>query len=155
VKNNSFAAMKIRSAGLVITLVLLLVLIFLNREEVQMMKQTDFTWNRISASGYQLSSVIHLNNPNLLSSTIKTINEKLFINGQEVGELDNELNQGIPGRKETSFPVAIRFAKDEVADLNTTGKIEIRMKGEIVFDNLFGGGKTLINQKDSVYVSAI
>jgi LEA14-like dessication related protein len=155
VKNNSFATMKIRRVGLVITLVLLLALIFLNREQVELVKQSDFTWAKISTSGYQVSSVMHLNNPNLLSSTIKKINEKLFINGQQVGELDNEIAQGIPGRKLSSFPIAIRFSKDDVSTLYADEKIEIVMKGEIVYENLFGGGTVLINQKDSVYVTAI
>jgi LEA14-like dessication related protein len=155
VKNNSFVGMKIKRVGLVITLVLLLLLIFLNREELRLMKQTDFTWQKISNSGYQVSSVMHLYNPNLLSSTIKKINERLFINGQQVGELDNQIEQGIPGRKETSFPVAIRFSKEDIAGLNTREKIEIMTRGEIVFENLFGGGTILINRKDSVYVSVL
>jgi LEA14-like dessication related protein len=147
--------MNIKRGGLLITLVLLLLLIFLNRKEVEMKKQTGFTWNKISASGYQVNSVLNLYNPNLLSSTIKTIDERLFINGNQIGELNNELNQGIAGRKETSFPVAIRFSKDEVNSVSANEKVEIVLRGEIVFQNLFGGGTIIINQKDSVYVSAL
>src|SRR5688572_4791668 len=156
-KQNSFTPMNYRIAGIVITLVLVIALYFLNREQVQMRKQTGFEWKRVSVSGYELSSVIHLYNPNLLSSTIKTIDEKIFINGKQIGELNNALAQGIPGRKETSFPVNIRFPKNEIPSFYTDSagqfqKIEITMKGEIIFENLFGGGKILIDQKDSVDV---
>ncbi|MES2620528.1 MAG: LEA type 2 family protein, partial [Bacteroidota bacterium] len=124
------------------------------------MEQTDLEWRKISLSAYELSSVIHLQNPNLLSSTIKTIDERFFINGKQIGELSNAIGQGIPGRKETTFPVKVRIPKDEIPSfyldsIRVPQPIEINIKGEIVFENLFGGGKVLIDQKNTVYVTEL
>ncbi len=44
---------------------------------------------------------------------VKSIHEEFRINGKVLGILDQEINQGIPGRKESSFPVSIRFGEDE------------------------------------------
>lgn len=161
VKNkNSFTFMNYRIVGLVITVVLLMGLFFFNRKEVEMLKQTNFEWKRITSSAYELSSVIHLHNPNLLSSTIKTIDQRFFINGKQIGELSNAIAQGIPGRKETAFPIKVRIPKSEIPSFYLDSdfvaqQIEIAMKGEIVFENLFGGGKMLIDQKDTVYVTEL
>ena len=159
VKNkNIFTRMNIRKAGFVIIGVLLVALYFLNRKDIELVKQDSFTVTPIGNSGYQLSSTIHINNPNLLSSTIKTISEKFFIEGKEVALLNIELERGIPGLKETSFAVNVRFSKNDLQPiflddtLLTSVKATISVTGDINFQNLMTGGKTSFTQKDSITI---
>jgi len=135
--------MKIRSLSYIIILLLFVALYFLNRKQVELVAEDNINLNRIGSSGYELRANIRLKNPNLLSSTIKSFHENIFVNGIEVGILDNELNQGIPGLKETAFPISVRFSKDEFAgaiSADSTKPASVHIKGEIVFQNLFGGG---------------
>ena len=145
--------MNFRRAGVVITVALVLVLFLLNRKDVRLVKHSDFEWRRISSSGFELSSVIHLDNPNLLSTTIKTIRELYFIGEIEIGELNLEINQGIPGRKETVFPVNIRIPQEGIASAPTSEKFELQVRGEITFENLTGGGTIIVDEKDLVHVT--
>ncbi len=151
--------MKIKRVGLVMAVVLGVVLFFLNRSDVTLTKQDTFSVTPIGNTGYQLKSVLHLHNPNLLSSTIKTISEKFYIEGREVAILNTEISQGIPGLKETTFPVTVRFSKADLLriflndSLLTNFKAEINIIGEITFENLMSSGKIPVNQKDSVIIS--
>jgi len=68
-----------------------------------------------------------------------------------MGILDQEINQGIPGRKESAFPVSIRFTREDYNraagnDTIDLTKINIEVEGEIVFTNVFSGGKILVHQ---------
>lgn len=136
-------------------LALLIVLFLFNRKDIELVKQSDIEWEKIAPSGSELNSVIDLYNPNLLSSTVKVIDEKFFINGKYLGELHNEINQGIAGRKETTFPVNVRFSTKDAPDIKCGQKAELKISGEIVFENLFGGGKITVQRTDSVHVGAI
>ena len=89
------------------------------------------------------------------SNEIKTIDEKFFISGKQVGVLSYEISLGIPGLKETKFPVSVRFGKEDLPDVFSSGtlansKTEITVTGEIDFHNLTGEGKITVNEKDSV-----
>ncbi len=146
--------MNSKRVGFIIFIISLVALYFLNRKDVTLEAQNGFELQTISPNGVELKSVIHLNNTNLLSSTIKNIHEKFYINGTLVGIIDNEINQGIPGRKVTDFPVSIRFSKDDLnktlpLDSSTGSKsedaVKVSAEGEITFQNLIGGGDIKIH----------
>ena len=153
--------MNFKGAGIIIAVALAVGIYFLNRENITLNKQDTFSVSSIGGSGYLLKSVLHLNNPNLLSSTIKTISEKYFIEGREVALMNMEINQGIPGRKETSFPVNVRFSKADLQSifpndtLTSYIKAEVTVTGEITFQNVVGSGTITVNQKDSVIHSVL
>lgn len=146
--------MKFKGIGIVIALVLLVILYFLNRAEIKLTKQDGFAIHRISENGYELKSVIYLDNPNLLSSTIKTIREEFRVNGELVGILDMGLEQGIPGRKESAFPIGIRFTNLDLLNhlaADSTGKgLEVQVSGEIAYSNFIGSGVIKVNQSGSI-----
>ncbi|MDB5282603.1 MAG: hypothetical protein JWO06_1678 [Bacteroidota bacterium] len=142
--------MKFKKAGFVVAGILLLILAFFNRKDIELTKQDQISIKPISQSGYELSSVIHLHNPNLLSSTIKTVNENFYINGQSIGAFKMDLSQGVAGMKDSEFPITIRFTKDDYSKGlmrdSTNASITLRMDGEIDFQNLLSGGKIKIQQ---------
>lgn len=142
--------MNFRRAGLVITILVAVTLLVLNRKQVTLVRQTDFVLKKITTNGYELSWIITMHNPNLLSSTIQKINEKVIVDGTELSELHLELSQGIPGTKETSFPVSIRFENTDVTF--DTLSFPILLKGEISFSNLTGGGVIRVNESDTVHL---
>lgn len=146
--------MKRKGIGLLIVLVLLVILYFLNRADIELTKQDGFAIHRISEDGYELKSVIHLNNPNLLSSTIKTIREEFRVNGVLVGILDMGLGQGIPGRKETTFPIGLRFTDGDLLrqlSADSTGKgVEVQVSGEIHYGRFIGSGVIKVNQSGTI-----
>ncbi len=150
--------MNFRKIGLGIMLVLLVGLYFLNRTDLKLSGQSAFTATPIGTAGYELNSVITVQNPNLLSSTIKEISEKFYLEGREVAVLKIELERGIPGLKETAFPVSVRFSKSDLAKFagnDTTRRIlnaEVLVTGQISFQNLMSSGTTIVNQKDSVSI---
>ena len=158
VKNkNIFTDMNIRRVGILLVLAIVVVLFFLNRNDVILSKQNNFELHAISAAGDEFKSVIHLHNPNLLSSTIKTIDEKFSINGIQIGEFNMELNQGIPGLKETEFPISIRFNKNDYskavhADSTLNERTEVLVEGEITFENLSGKGSIKIHRIETIAV---
>ncbi len=153
--------MNFRKAGLLIVGIIAIALFFLNRKDVTLVKQDTFSVTPIGGTGYLLKSVLHLNNPNLLSSTIKTISEKYFIEGREVARMNMEISQGIPGLKETSFPVNVRFSKTDLMrifsddTLLTSVRAEVNIVGEITFENMMSSGTISVNQKDSVLISIL
>lgn len=153
--------MKFKRVGILIAVVLAVIIYLFNRADVELTKQDTFSVASIGGTGFLLKSELHLNNPNLLSSTIKTITEKYFIAGREVARMNMEINQGIPGRKETSFPISVRFSKADIQaifpddTLLTDVKAEVTVTGEITFQNVVGGGTIKVNQKDSVLISII
>src|SRR5688572_29642270 len=118
--------MKFRKAGLVAVLIIIGVLFLLNRKDILLNGQT-IALKPIGSTGYELRSEIKLYNGNFLSSTISKIYEEVYINGVKVGELDNEINQGIPSGKETMFPVSVRFSKADIpnfeADTSSVRKV--------------------------------
>jgi LEA14-like dessication related protein len=147
--------MKFRKVGLVLVGVLLIALYFLNRSDVELNPQLSLQMHSISTSGGEIQAVIRLKNPNLLSSTIKTIHEKFYLNGVLLGIIDNELNQGIPGLKETEFPTSIRFRTSDyqnalALDSTHTGPIILTVNGDIQFQNLFKSGKIMVHQSAPV-----
>lgn len=149
--------MNYRRAGLVIVLIIAVALFFLNRKDVALVKQDNFELLPISTTGDVYKSVIRLYNPNLLSSTIKTIHEKYSVHGVTLAEFNMELNQGIPGLKETAFPINVRFAKDDYfnaaqVDSTTNPKVEVLIEGEITFSNLTGGGTIKVHQTETIAV---
>lgn len=151
--------MKFKRVGILIAIVLAIIIYLFNRADIELTKQDTFSVAPIGETGYLLKSELHLNNPNLLSSTIITITEKYFIAGREVARMSMEINQGIPGRKETSFPISVRFNKADVQaifpndTILTNVKCEVTVTGEITFQNVVGGGTITVNQKDSVLIS--
>ena len=153
--------MKLKRVGILIAVVLAVIIYLFNRADVELTKQDTFSVASIGGTGFLLKSELHLNNPNLLSSTIKTITEKYFIAGREVARMNMEINQGIPGRKETSFPISVRFSKADIQAIFpddtvlTDVKAEVTVTGEITFQNVVGGGTIKVNQKDSVLISVI
>ncbi len=145
--------MKTRRWPLIFVLAVAAALFFLNRRQVTLSAQDSVELKRISGSGYELSSVLRLYNPNLLSSTIKSIHEKFVINGTPVGELNMELDQGIPGLRESQLPVSARFSREEAQEAfgdSAAGSFALTITGEIVFQNLAGGGTIAVQIKDSV-----
>lgn len=149
--------MNFRRAGVLMAIALGIVLFFLNRKDVTLVKQDSFELHAISATGDQYSSIIHLKNPNLLSSTIKTIHEKYSINGVTIAVFTMEINQGIPGLKETEFPINVRFSKEDYANAVHTDSIilsdiQVLIDGEITFENLASKGEIKIHQTETIGV---
>lgn len=151
--------MNFRKGGLILALVLLGGIYLLNREQVKIAAQDTFLLKQITATGYELQSVIKLQNDNLLSSTIMNIDEKFYINDELVSIMHQEFNQGIPGRKTTEFPLMVRF---DGKDLNNfplndttagTKTLVIKVEGEIEYRNFIGGGKTRIERQDTINVN--
>jgi LEA14-like dessication related protein len=147
--------MNSKNIGILIFVILLALVIVLNRGDVTLVEQNNYKLRPISSNGFVLESEIHLNNPNVLSCTIKSIHEEFRINGKVMGILDQEINQGIPGRKESSFPVSIRFGKDEyntatANDSTNANKVKISVEGEIVFSKVMGGGKIVVNESQLI-----
>ena len=135
--------------------VLLVALYFLNRKDIELNPQLPLQVHTISASGGELQAVIKLNNPNLLSSTIKTIHERFTLNGMVLGIIDNELNQGIPGLKETEFPTSIRFSSIDYQKALSLDSLHsdhpvLTVDGEIEYQNLFKSGKIMVHQSAPV-----
>lgn len=136
----------------VVLAVLLAAVILLNRREVELVKQDNFEIVQISANGYELRSVLTFNNKNLLSSTIKSVDEKFYVNGELVSITHNQLDQGIPGMKETSLPMMVRFEggafmhpNGDTLSIATSFNIEV--KGDIEYSNFTGGGKIIVEQQ--------
>jgi hypothetical protein len=160
VKNkNTFTPMNFRKIGLLGFLIILVAIYFLNRSDLQVTTQNNFSSAPIGNAGYELNSVLVIKNPNLLSSTIKTITESYFIEGREVARMNIDLDRGIPGLKETSFPINVRFGKADLErvfgtdTIARTIKAEVAVTGEITYRNMMNGGKTLVNIKDSVTIT--
>lgn len=149
--------MNFRRGGLIIAVVLLGVILFFNREPVKLVKQDTFLLKKISATGYELQSVIKLKNSNLLSSTVMNIDEKFYLNDELISIVHIELNQGIPGRgKETEFPIMVRFNNDDLRGLSLVDTnaaeqpLVVRVEGEIEYKNFMGGGKTIVDTQDTI-----
>lgn len=142
--------------GWLIAIFLLIIVVLFNRSDVQLVKQGEFNLLNIGQEGYELQSVLHFSNPNWLSSTIVSINEKYYINDRLIGELSNEVEQGISGRKETILPVGVRFSRKDFTALaqldssNIHQPVAINIKGEITFRNFTGGGTITVNQTTSI-----
>ena len=142
--------------GWLIAIFLLVVVVLFNRSDVQLVKQDAFKLVNIGQEGYELQSVLHFSNPNLLSSTIVAIREKYYINDRLIGELNNEVEQGISGRKETTLPVGVRFLKKDfrqlaaVDSISSSSPVEVTIKGEITFRNFTGGGTIVVNQTTTI-----
>jgi hypothetical protein len=134
--------MKNKKAAIAIFVIPLVLIILLDNKSVTLTAEKDIK-----------QSTLVLNNPNLLSSTIKSIHEKFYVNGVSVGIVDNELNQGIPGRKDSEFPLNIRFPR---AALNfvppADSMVTIKTEGEVDYTNLVGKGQIIIGSKASVHL---
>ena len=140
-----------RYIGLIVVGVIVVVLYFLNRKDVEVVSMQPFKMHSISASGGELQGVILLKNPNLLSSTIKSIHEKFYLNGILLGILENDISQGIPGLKESEFPISIRFSNTDyqkALSIDTTHHSDsvIMVTGDIEFQNLFNSNKAEVKQ---------
>ena len=134
---------------------LLVGLYIFNRKDLELRPQKPVHVHLLGSNGGEIQAVITLNNPNLLSSTIKTIHEKFSCNGVLLGIMDNEINQGIPGLKETEFPVSVRFSladyqKALALDSLHAGNPVITLSGYIQFQNLFSSGKIEVHQTTTV-----
>jgi LEA14-like dessication related protein len=149
--------MNSKNIGIIVFIVLLALVIVFNRGDVTLVQQNNFTLSPISANGYVLQSEIHLNNPNILSCTVKSIHEKFSVNGKVLGILDQEINQGIPGRKESIFPVNIRFSKQDYyaaagSDSTQPNNVTIKVEGKIEFTKVIGGGEIEIHETQAMPV---
>ena len=147
--------MNFRKAGLIIFGLLLVSLYIFNRKEIELKPQKPVHIYALGSSGGEIQAIITIKNPNLLSSTIKTIHEKFSINGVLLGIMDNEINQGIPGLKETEFPVSIRFSLTDykmalaLDSLHANNPV-ITISGDIQYQNLFNSGKIEVHQTTTV-----
>lgn len=150
-----FYPMKFRGMGWLIALALLGGLFLLNRSDVELTAQDSLAIVPIGSTGMELKSTLKLNNPNLLSATIKTIEEKFYINGVQVSILSMQPDQGIPGRKETALPVSVRFSRNDVQQFLPdssvgTKRALVTITGTIDFTTMFGKGTIQVNQTDSL-----
>jgi len=142
--------------GWLIAIFLLVVIVLFNRSEVILERQDEFKLIHIGQEGYELQSVLHFSNPNLLSSTLVAINEKCYINDRLLGELNNELEQSIAGRKKSQLPVGIRFSKADFRQLaqldtaQTNAPVTIHIKGKITYRNFTGGGTIVVHQHSDI-----
>lgn len=151
--------MKFKGTGILVAALIGLFVVVLNRKELQIADKPTFTLVPIGNSGFELQSVIRLYNPNFLSSTVQVIHEDFRLNGHLIGVLKMQINQGIPGQKNTEFPMTIRF--DRAAfykafpndTLIKNGPVEIEALGDITFSNFTGGGTLPVNAKDTILVN--
>ena len=142
-----------RKWGLVAFLLLLVLLFAFNRKDIEVVNIDNYKLTSISSAGYDLSSTLSVYNPNLLSSTIKSIYISYSSEGVKLGVVDFQAEQGIPGRKTTSLPVSIRFTNAEFDKLlidSLQSSLKVKAHGEIVFSNLFGGGRVEIHEVDTL-----
>ncbi len=138
-----------RIYGILIVLALVAGLWFFNRSEITLTTQDNFELLPIGTNGWELKSVLHINNPNMLSVTVNTIREQFYINGTPVGQLDMGVNRGIPGHKETELPVSIRFTVEALAALiadTMVGPTPIKVTGTISYNKLVGEGQLEVSQ---------
>lgn len=144
--------MNFRRAGLFIVIILLALLAIFNHSAVELVGQKNNSLHSISTNGLQLESSVVLHNPNILSSTIKKIHESFFLNNTVVGTFDQEINQGIPGRKDTELPLNIRFSKSDFPNLFTdsTKQVNLHIEGEIYYQNIISGGTVKVNETSGV-----
>lgn len=151
--------MNFRKIGWVLFLALLLLLYLFNRKQPTLLTQHSFLLSPIGNAGYSLQSILVLHNPNLLSTTIKTISEKYYLDGKEIAILRLAFDRGIPGLKETVLPVNVRLGDGELNKIfraDTSGnarKTDITVTGEISYENLFGGGSFSFSKTDSILIS--
>lgn len=150
--------MNLRHIGLAVAGIILVVLLLLNRKDIQPTKQTNWHLQRVTNETFDIKSDLSIYNPNLLSSTIKVVREKIFVNGIAVGNFYNELEQGISGRNETTFPISVRISKQ---DLNralgikgiVTKKAPVSVRTEIKFSNFSGSGSVQITLNDTLSIT--
>ncbi len=145
-----------RYLGLAFIIILFLALVLLNRRDVKLQIESPEIVP-LGNSGYELRIQHTFENPNLLSSTIVSIDEEIFVNGIAAGQINLQPEQGIPGLKNTTLPVMLRFSKDKV-DLSMCGngqKVLLDLSGKIVYRNLTGGGNIDVNFSDSVLVKKL
>lgn len=149
--------MKRRGVGILIAILLGLGLVVLNRKDLELVTQDKFLVRKISASGYELQSYITINNPNLLSSTIEVIEEEYRINGHVVSIMKIQLDQGIPGLKETGFPITVRFDSETFkaafpSDSLFANAKTVDVTGKITYHNFTGGGTLEIKIQDELNI---
>lgn len=117
---------------------------YFNRKGPELRAQDEIQLKPIGSTGIELNSTIHLYNPNLLSVTIGRVHERFYIKGKLMGELDAQLSQGIPGLKETEFPVNIRFEKElldkAMARDSGSNTIQVAIDGEITYEHFVSSG---------------
>ncbi len=145
--------MKKRLGGLLLLVALFIGIVLLNRADVELKSQNGVELRRLSSSGFELETNAEFNNPNLLSSTLTRLHEKFFINGKSVGILNMELEQGIPGRKVTSFPVSLRIPVSDLMDVISDSRqqsVLLEIEGEVEYRNFTSGGKIKVQVRDSV-----
>ena len=64
-----------------------------------------------------------------------------------------ELEQGIPGRKVTSFPVSLRIPVADLMDVisdSSQQSVLLEIEGEVEYRNFTSGGKIKVQVRDSV-----
>lgn len=141
--------------GWLIALLLLGGLFLLNRSDVELTAQDSLSVTPIGSNGLLLQSTLKLNNPNLLSATIKTVEETFYINNVPVAILNMQPEQGIPGRKETALPVSVRFSRNDIRQFLPDSAVGITraavtITGTIEFTTMFGKGTIKVNSTDSL-----
>lgn len=153
--------MKFKGTGILVAALVGLFVVVLNRKELRMVDRPTFTLVPIGSSGFELQSVIRLYNPNFLSSTVQVIHEDFRLNGHLIGVLKMQINQGIPGQKNTEFPLTIRFDKEafyKVFPQDTlieNSPVEVYAQGDITYRNFTGGGELKVNAKDTILVNIL
>jgi|GEM_PF-1866408 len=138
--------------GILVTALLVIGVMLLNRREVIFVGQNNFVLKKISSTGYELQSLIILKNNNLLSSTIQNLDEKFYLNDTLISIMHMELQQGIPGIKETTFPIMVRFNMDS---LNEFDAHSIRAEGNADYKNFTGGGNMKLNANAVVKLNTL
>lgn len=138
--------------GIVVTALLVIGVMLLNRREVLFQGQDNFVLKKISSTGYELQSVIKLKNNNLLSSTIQNLDEKFYLNDTLIFIMHMELQQGIPGMKETTFPIMVRFNMDSLSEFDT---FNIRAEGNADYKNFTGGGNLQLKAAATVKLNTL
>lgn len=146
--------MKKRLWGIGIVILLAFILFLFNRGEVNVVKQNDLHIQPLGNSGYELSSVLRLDNPNLLSSTLVSLHEEFKLNNVTVAIITQELNQGIPGRKETALPLSIRFTTADmqaaVNDSVLPKSLPLTITGKLEYHNVMSSGTANILFTDTI-----
>lgn len=128
-----------KKGGILVVILLVVVLYFFNKHPVTLRPSENFELGKMGG-GYELKSTLLLHNPNLLSSTIENIYQEYRINGTGAGTLQTEIRQGIPGRKETTFPVGIRFGGEVLENMPPGDSLPLLVMTRISFSNFIGGG---------------
>ena len=134
--------MNMRIVGILIAAILFALIYLFNRQPVSLSGFEKWKNSAIGNNGIILSSNITFHNPNFLSATIQEINLNIAAGGVPVARFQHLPEQGIPGKKDSNFPITVRY---ETNDSTTVTESKITVTGFVTYRN-FSRSDTILIQ---------